>query len=660
MFPPAISFRLLTVIVALTFVINGGASNASAQQRQRRGVAVTPAPRLVTSRPQLPGTTHPRSPRTYDVLHYLIRTSFDVPNRMVIGDATVTLKPLIVGFSTLVLDAGAMKIESVTLAETNAQLQWTQPPEKLSIALDRAYRPAETLSVRIRYRTSPQRGLYFVPASQNNHFASTPRPAQIWTQGEPEDNHQWFPCYDYPDDKASSEQFITTNSKEIAISNGSLVETLDNPDGTRTFHWKMEQPHNSYLISMVVGEYVKLSDTFNNIPIEYYTYPGTETVARRAFEKTPEMMEWFSRVLNYAYPYNRYAQTVVASFTFGGMENITATTQSDVEIFRNSNGQPSSATDNLVSHELAHSWFGNLVTCRDWSHAWLNEGFATFMEASFKEREGGRDAYLAEMKSNAETYFQEDTYRYRRPIVYDRYREPVDLFDATLYKKGALIVHMLRETVGDAMFWKALNRYLTDNQYRNVETNDLQRAFEQTTGQRLEWFFNQWVYHAGYPELRVRSFYNPSTRRLTLNVAQTQTPDATTPEVFRLPVEIELATAKGSRTERIEMTQRTQSFSFELDGDPLMIRFDKGEKILKKLDFPRSRAMLAYQMRHSADLIGRTEAASLLARMESRPATPLISGFFSLPVIASGHGSSREVESASISNTRESFSVSSP
>jgi aminopeptidase N len=176
------------------------------------------------------------------------------------------------------------------------------------------------------------------------------------------------------------------------------------------------------------------------------------------------------------------------------------------------------------------------------------------------------------------------------------------------------------------MFWKALNRYLVDNQNRSVVTADLQRAFEQTTNQSLDWFFNQWVYHAGYPELRVRSSYNPATRQLTLNVAQTQAPDATTPEVFRLPVEIEFATASGTRTERIEITQRSQHFNFQLDGRPLMIRFDKGEKILKKLDFPRSIAMLTYQMRNSTDMAGRREAAAQLKRIERRRASQAAAG----------------------------------
>jgi len=187
--------------------------------------------------------------------------------------------------------------------------------------------------------------------------------------------------------------------------------------------------------------------------------------------------------------------------------------------------------------------------------------------------------------------------------------------DPTAYKKGALVLHMLRETVGEEMFWKALHRYLDENKYKPVGSADLQRIFEETTGKRLDWFFDQWVYKAGYPELRVRPFYQAPTRKLTLEVTQTQSAEAMTPLVFRLPVEIEIATAAGEKTESIEITRRTQRFTFQLDGKPLMIRFDKGARILKKVDFPQPASMLNYQLTHSSDAIGRAEAAEALARL---------------------------------------------
>lgn len=590
--------RSLTFTLAFVLLISGFAPASTAQNR-RAAQRTVRRPQAAAPRLQLEGPQHTRPPRTYDVLNYTIRTRFDAPNRTVIGDETVTLKPLTTGFQSFDLDASSMKIEAVTLTGSNTTLRWTQPPNKLSITLDRAYDPVEVVSIDIRYRATPERGLYFI--SQTRNGPGSTRSAQIWTQGEPEDNHYWFPCYDFPDDRATSEQYVTTGADEIAISNGALLETTSNPDGTRTFHWKMEQAHSSYLISLVVGTYAKITDSYKTIPVEYYTYHGTEDDARRAFAKTPEMMRIFGEKLNFEFPFNKYAQTIVANFVFGGMENITATTHADTEILNGGSNEMRLSRENLISHELSHSWFGNLVTCKDWSHAWLNEGFATFMEAVFREHEAGREAYLSEMRSSTFLYFLEDTLKYRRPLVYDRYRSPIDLFDATLYKKGALVLHMLRQTVGDEMFWKSVNKYLNDNQNKVVETSDLQRAFEETTGLRLDWFFEQWVYKAGFPELRVRSRYDPRTRMLTLDVTQTQTADATTPAVFRLPVEIEISTAQGKRTERIEITERQQRFSFKLSGRPLLVRFDKDQDLLKKLDFPQPAARLAYQLAHAAN-----------------------------------------------------------
>ncbi|HEV2916008.1 MAG TPA: M1 family aminopeptidase [Pyrinomonadaceae bacterium] len=608
---------LLLLLLLACFVTNGINSSTLASQRLEPGSKAGAGQNILPRRSPPQGPVQLPPARTFDVQHYLIRTRFDAQTRTVIGDETITLKPLNAGFRSFALDASDMKIESVALSPSQALLEWTQPPDKLLIALDRAYGPGDTISVRILYRANPQRGLYFVPARQGTSIS---KPAQIWTQGEPEENHHWFPCYDYPDDKATSEQYITTSNSEIAISNGALVETAYNADGTRTFHWVMKQPHSTYLTSLVVGDYVKLTDAYKSVPLEYYTYRGTERVALRAFSQTPEMMSLFTQVLNYKYPYDKYAQTIVSAFFSGGMENITATTHSDSEILaaNDAAGGVTEATEDLLAHELSHSWFGDLVTCKSWKHLWLNEGFATFMEAVFREHKEGRDAYLLQMRQNARLYLLEDRLRYRRPIVYDRYRNPSDIFDATLYQKGGLIIHMLREAVGDALFWKSLNRYLDEHKYGLVETADLQRAFEQTSEKRLDWFFDQWVYKAGYPELRVRYSYRPASRLLTLSVEQTQLADDTTPEVFRLPVEIEVTTAGGrSRVLPIVINSRKQLFTFKLEARPLLIRFDRRSSIIKKLDFPQPEAMVAYQLAHSPDALGRIEAAEALARIRA-------------------------------------------
>ncbi|MBV9210542.1 MAG: DUF3458 domain-containing protein [Acidobacteria bacterium] len=535
--------------------------------------------------------------RAYDVLHYIIRTSFDVPRKTVIGEVELTFKPLASGLKYFELDAASMRVEQVALA-SGTPLRFALQGEKLLITLDRAYETSDSITVKIAYRAKPQHGLYFVPQSREDGFK---RPAHIYTQGEPEDNHNWFPCYDFPDDKATSEQYITTGASEVAIANGTLVETKTNADGTRTFHWRMDQPHSTYLISLVVGDYARLTDSYKNVPLEYYTYRGTEEQAQSVFSTTPAIMLYFSRVLNYDFPYNRYAQTIVGNFKFAGMENITATTFWDREILYANDSPGDDASIDLISHELAHSWFGDLVTCKDWAHLWLNEGFASYMEASFREFHDGREAYLNALLSDAKDYFREDPSRRHHPLANTRYSVS-DVFDETTYKKGAYVVHMLRETVGDQMFWKSLNVYLNEFKYRNADSRDLQRVFERVTGQQLEWFFDQWVYKAGYPELRVRSNYDAARQLLTMTVTQAQKAELNTPAVFRLPVEVEILTATGARTERIEINQRTQTFTFPLDRAPGLIVFDKGARVLKKLDFPQGNAANSYPLIDGAEL----------------------------------------------------------
>jgi aminopeptidase N len=266
------------------------------------------------------------------------------------------------------------------------------------------------------------------------------------------------------------------------------------------------------------------------------------------------------------------------------MENITATTLSDIEILSAVQGERNVEIENLVSHELAHSWFGNLVTCKNWANLWLNEGLATFMESAFLEREYGREAYLREMRKNAEFFFAQEDVGLRHPLLNFRAKPDAFLFDTTTYKKGGFVIHMLREAVGEEMFWKSLNNYLTTHKFQNVETDDLQKAFEQTTSQNLDWFFDQWIRKAGYPRLQIEPAYNPVGKQLVLKIRQTQKTDSQIPEVFRFTTEIEITTPEGSKVEKIVMNQREQSFSFPVAAKPTKIDFDIGERILKKFE----------------------------------------------------------------------------
>ena len=516
--------------------------------------------------------------RSYDVQHYTIRLSFDPATKTVFGDTTVQLKPLKNNFSTVTLDAVGMKYESVRLENPGAggggkNLKYRQLGEKITVTLDKSYAPEELISIRFKYSCRPAKGIYFVPAGKEHS-------AQIWTQGEPEEAHHWFPSYDFPDDKATTEQFLTVKSDETAVANGELLGTEQNPNGTKTVHYKMSMPHSVYLTSFVIGKYVKIEDQYKDVPLGYYVYPGTESIVPKAYGKTKEMFRVFEQLTGIDYPYNKYDQTIVASFTFGGMENITATTMADTEIF----GVEilPGAVEDLVSHELAHSWFGNLVTCRNWAELWLNEGFATFMEAAWRERAYGRDDYLRKIREDADRFLAEDSVSRpgRRHGLFNQLARPDEtIFDTTTYQKGGAVVHTLREEVGDENFWKAVNIYLNRHKFANVETPDLKRAMEEAAGRDLTWFFNQWVYKAGYPKIEVRTTYDARANRLNLAVAQAQTPDAVTPSAFVLPVEVEIETTGETKREKIRIDKRAQNFSISIAARPTKINFDPDLKV---------------------------------------------------------------------------------
>lgn len=520
--------------------------------------------------------------RTYDVQNYIIRTKFDRVNKMIYGDTTVQLKPLKENFQTLELDAADMKFESVKLGSTQTDLNYKVAGEKIIVALDKLYSTTDLISVQFKYSAKPKKGVYFVDALQEE--GKITRHAQVWTQGEAEEAHHWFPSYDFPDDKATSEQFITVEKNETAIANGELLETVENPDGTKTFHFKMPLAHSSYLTSFVVGTYAKTSDSYKNIPLGFYVYTDRPEVATLAFGKTKDMIRVYEELTGISFPYNKYDQTIVADFNFGGMENITATTMADSEIFFATTGFGKDIVTDLVSHELAHSWFGDLVTCKNWSELWLNESFATYMEAAYREKINGRADYLRAIKEDASQFIVANTIRNNpRGVFFANAKGDDALFDpgnaVITYQKGGAVIHMLRETVGTENFWKAINLYLNRHKFDNVETADLQKAMEETSGMNLDWFFKQWIYGAGFPKLSVGQSYNPKTKTLNLTVTQMQKADKLTPSAFILPMDIEIKTAAGIKTEKIEIKKRIESFSFKVDGKPTKILLDKDEKI---------------------------------------------------------------------------------
>ncbi|MHB1559562.1 MAG: M1 family aminopeptidase [Isosphaeraceae bacterium] len=558
----------------------------------------------------------PRKPgrlRTADVKHIKAELTVDTKKSEVRGTVTHTITPLHPDFERLVLDCGPkLKVAKVTAGPKKAACTFRTKGETLEISLDHPYGPADTFDVAVEYSGSPDKGLHFILPSP----AFPERPLAIWTQGEAEETHHWLPCYDYPNDRATAEMIVTVDKPLFVLSNGVLAETKPAADNRVTYHWKMDVPFVSYLITLAIGDFAVYHDKVGTLPVDYYVARKVdEATARRFMGKTPRMIEFFGESIGKPYPYPKYAQVCVPDFG-GGMENISATTMTDAALHDEIADQEFDF-DGLVAHELAHQWFGDLLTCKDWSHLWLNEGFASYFAPLFTERNRGEEAFRVEMRDELQGYLAGDR-QYRRPIVESRYESSDDMFDMMTYNKGACVLHMLRGLIGDDAWWRGIRRYVAEHQLQVVETDDFRKAMEAASGKYLKWFFDQWVYKAGHPELKVRWRYETEDHTVRIRIEQTQKVDEQTP-LFRLPTTIEIADGQDRiRTIPIVIDEARVDLILPMAERPRMVQIDPKGWLIKTLDFPKSDDENLYQLEHAACVLGRLEAARALSARSNR------------------------------------------
>jgi aminopeptidase N len=567
----------------------------------------------------LPGDRPHYAPdRPADVQHVDLRLALDLEAERVSGTVTTTFRVLYDDLRSVRLSASELEIERVALVGGPA-LSATQDGRHLIITLDRAYQHDETFAIEIAYATRPRTGMHFVKPGPDDPT----RPRQVWTQGQPETNHFWFPCHDSPNDRATTSLAVTVPAPYFALSNGRLEKVEeDSAAGSKTYFWRHDLPHPAYLVTLVVGEFAEVQDTWDGIPVPYYVRRDREQDARLMMGKTPDMLAFFSDRFGVRYPYEKYAQVVCELYT-GAMEHTSATTHS-FTLFPDARAALDVMHPKLVvAHELVHQWFGDLLTCRDWSQLWLNESFATYFEAAYVQYDDGEDTFRYELRENLHDYLDQS---YRRPIVYNVYNtDGWELFDAHAYQKGSLVLHLLRFVLGEQGFWRAIQHYLRTNRGREVVTADLERAIEEATGRSMGQFFEQWVYRAGHPEFEVSFNWDEEHKLASVSVKQTQKIDEHFP-CFVTPVDIALTIpgddqpANGSgatetKTFRVQIEQKEQRFYFPLPRKPVMVRFDPGGWVLKTLKFERSAEMLRYQLEHDADVLGRIEAAEALGKL---------------------------------------------
>lgn len=560
------------------------------------------------------GSDHPTPDLPFRMAHVALDLRFDEVERRIAGTAGCTITAINDGLEVVRLDAAELEIASIRIGAEGPALGWETRREEIEIRLDRPYQRDEQVTLVIAYSARPRKGLFFIAPDRD--YPS--KPTQIWSQGENEDAHWWFPCHDVTNQKMTTELRATVQRDFVAVSNGMLLSATENEDGTRTFHWRLDQPHPAYLVSVVIGHYEVIREDGGKVPLEYYLYPDRVAAGRRLFANTAEMIDFFAGRYGVDYPYPKYSQALVDDFLFGAMENTSATTMTD-RCLLDERAALDLNYDDIVAHELAHQWWGDLVTCRDWSQIWLNESFATYSEYLWREQREGADNARWALFQDFLVYLREDLTSHRRPLVCRKYRFSEELMDRHAYEKGACILHMLRGGLGDDQFFRSLRLYLTRHAHATAETHDLKRAIEEATGRNLQWFFEQWIWGDGYPELEVTKHWENGQLRLT--VRQLQALEGAG-RIFRLPVEIEVTDGDGvAASWRVEIDQATQDFYLACPTRPLMVLFDKGERIFKLLRFEKTLQELLHQVRAASELMDRVRAARELATWRCGEAT---------------------------------------
>ncbi|MGC8947799.1 MAG: M1 family aminopeptidase [Thermoprotei archaeon] len=519
----------------------------------------------------------PRYPRDplYKLRHIRAELKIDVWNRSVDGKVTYIVNGNRSHVTYIDLDAVEMIIKAVKNI-SGKELRFDYDGKVLRVYPETEISDDTEYTFIVEYSAKPRKGLYFI--LPDKYYPD--RVPQVWSQGEAEDNKYWLPIYDYPNNKTTAEIIITTQSNFVVVSNGDLVSIIEK-DGWKTWHWKLDKPNSTYLLSIAIGDFSKFEEVHDGIKFEYYVPRGRENDVERSFRKTPDMMRFFSEYTGIPYPYKRYAQVCVSDFIFGGMENVTAATLTDTTL-HDEKAHMDFFSEPLVAHELAHQWFGDMVTTKDWANIWLNESFATYFENLYLERDRGNAEFIYEVYRDLQSYLDEYRTRYARPIVTRLYAIPDEVFDGHAYPKGAVVLHMLRNIIGDEMFRKAINLYLNRYKFSNADTEDLRKCIEEVTGKNFEWFFDQFVYSSGHPVLKISYSWEPNSKLLKITIKQTQGDDSLS--VYRLPLEIEIRKGSIKIRKTFWIDEREQILYIPFEDKPDYVCIDPELKNLMVLD----------------------------------------------------------------------------
>lgn len=613
--------KISTGLLATAAMLYGckGTSKTTTEVRNLPEIEVT------STKEEPKGTYKAAYVRRNDLIHTKLDIRFDWAKRHGIGKAWLTMKPMFYATDSLELDAKGFDIKKVTLWKSEGNespLTYKYDGEKLKISLGRLFSRNEEYIVHIDYVAKPEeqpvggsaaitsdKGLYFI-----NHDGADPgKPRQIWTQGETEASSKWFPTVDKPNERCTQEIAMTVEDKYQTLSNGLKTKSVKNNDGTRTDTWVMDKPHAPYLFMMTVGEFTVVEDVWKykdgtSIPVYYYVEPKYGKFAKEIYNHTPEMLTFFSDVLGVKYPWPKMAHVIVRDYVSGAMENTSAIIYGDF-CQKDDRELEEDHNDGIVAHETFHHWFGDLVTCESWSNLPLNESFANYSEYLWLEHKYGKDEADMHLDDDLGGYMQQAK-NSRHPLINYYYDNKEDMFDQHSYNKGGCTLHQLRSILGDDAFFAGLKHYLTKNAFSDVESHELRMAFEEVTGEDLNWYWNQWFYAEGHPELKVSKKYNDADKTLTLEIEQAQ--NLSRNPLYRLPLMVDVYENGKATRHPITVDKKENTFTFKVNGEPQWVNVDAKRTLVGEVKFERTKNEFAFQYQQGPNVLDRMEALEKL------------------------------------------------
>ncbi len=561
--------------------------------------------------------------REYDAIHYKISLNVDLDKKSLTGENEITITPLNDGLKKCVLDAEYLVVGSVVNSDKKA-LAFEQKDNQVFIDLNKSYSHTDTIRFTVKYKLDKENlGLRFFDETPTN-------PKMASSDCFPNKAHHWIPCYDYPNDKVTMEMIVTVDDKYKVLSNGKLLEVTRNQQpatsnqqpgtsnqqpATRTWHWSQDLPHSTYLISLSIGDFEVIKDSLGSLPINYWVYHYHAEDAKRSFSKTPRMIEFFNKLYDYEYPWAKYDQ-VISPYMGGGAEATSATLLGEGAV-TDKNAEQDFSYERVIAHEIAHQWWGDLITLRSWEHTWLNESFGTYSDYLYTRSEYGEDAGAYDLLGKKNQYLNEARNRYVRPIVFNRYNDPGDNFDSHTYPKGATVLHLLRYILGDDTFFRVLSKFLHDNEFKPVDTHDFMKTVKEVSGKNMDWFFDQYIFSPGHLVVEVTKSWDPSRKVLKINVLQKQDSLPGAP-VYTVPVNLGFSFADKKVVKEVWLKKKVESLEFEFATEPLLVRFDDGNYLLKECTFKKALGELIYQSEND-DVIGRLSAVEEMRSFGGEP-----------------------------------------